>query len=101
MNVTLLKALVVLAPGMMLLTGSIAQFTRDRTIYPLLQLLGAGSVVVVVLTHVVEALHVFPWMGWGLENSVGHYIDFCSAVLAATLFPIGYLLDAFRARHAG
>jgi hypothetical protein len=29
----------------------------------------------VVLTHLCEALHLFPWMHWGLENSVGHYLD--------------------------
>jgi hypothetical protein len=29
-----------------------------------------------VLTHVSEALHLFSWMHWGLEHSVGHYLDF-------------------------
>jgi hypothetical protein len=47
MNVTLLKALVVLVPRAILLAGSIALFLRQRTIYSLLQLLGAGSLVVV------------------------------------------------------
>ena len=99
MNVTLLRAIVVFVPGGMLLTGSVALFTRERTIYPLLQLLGAGSLIVVVLTHVFEALHVFPWMGWGLEDSAGHYIDLCSAVLGATFFPLGYLLHALKKRR--
>lgn len=98
MNVTLLKALVVLVPGVMLLIGSIAQFRLDKTFYSLLQLLGAGSLTVVVLTHVFEALRAFPSMGWGQENSAGHYIDLCSAVLAGTLFPTGYLLHALRKR---
>ena len=96
MNVTLLKALVVLVPGIMLLIGSITLCRRHKTVYPLLQLLGAGSLVVVALTHVFEALHAFSSMGWGQENSVGHYIDLCSAVLAGTLFPAGYLLHALR-----
>ena len=100
MNATLLKALVVLVPGAMLLIGSITLFLRDKTAYLLLQLLGAGSLVVVVLTHIFEALHAFPSMGWGQENSAGHYIDLCSAVLAATLFPTGYLLYALRRRQA-
>ena len=45
----------------------------------------------VVLTHVAETLHVFPWMHWGVEQSVGHYLDLGSAVLGLTLFPLGYL----------
>jgi hypothetical protein len=57
-----------------------------------LQLFGAGCLVVVVSTHVAEALHLFPWMHWGLAHSVGHYLDFWSAVLGLTSFPIGYVL---------
>lgn len=100
MNATLIKALVVLVPGLVLLIRSIAVFRRDQTNYPLLQVLGAGSLVVVVLTHIFEALHAFPSMGWGQKDSVGHYIDLCSAVLALTLFPTGYLLDALKMRRA-
>jgi hypothetical protein len=48
----------------------------------------------VVLTHVSEALQLFPWMHWGSEHSVGHYLDFTSAVLGLTLFPVGYLFHA-------
>jgi hypothetical protein len=55
---------------------------------------------VVVLTHFCEALHLFRGMGWGAEHSVGHYLDFGSAVLAVTLFPLGYLLHALSKRHA-
>ena len=36
------------------------------TIWRLLQLIGAGCVVVVVLTHVAEAFKLLPIMGWGL-----------------------------------
>ena len=43
----------------------------------------------VVLTHLCEALGLFPWMHWGLEDSFGHYLDLSSAVLGLTLFPIG------------
>ena len=53
----------------------------------------------VVLTHVSEALRLFPWMQWGLEDSDGHYLDFWSAVLGLTLFPVGYLLHALTKRH--
>jgi len=61
----------------------------------LLQLLGAACLVAVVLTHLCEAFDLFPWMGWGLPDSVGHYLDLGSAVLGFTLFPIGYLWHAF------
>jgi hypothetical protein len=96
MNVTLFKSLLVLVPGSMLFTGSIVLFIRERAPHSLLQLIGAGSVIVVVLTHISEALHLFPWMGWGLENSPGHYLDLCGAVLGLTLFPLGYLLHAVK-----
>ena len=33
----------------------------------LIQLLGAGCLIAVVLTHITEAFHWFPWMHWGLR----------------------------------
>jgi hypothetical protein len=100
MNATLLKALVAFLPAGMLFSGSVVLFTREKTVWTFLQLLGAGCLVVVVLTHVCEALHLFLWMHWGLEHSAGHYLDFWSAVLGLTLFPVGYLCDALTRRHA-
>src|ERR671922_1289738 len=98
MNVTLLKALVALVPACALFSGSLILFFRGKTACSVLQLLGTGCLVVVVLTHVSEALHLFPGMQWGLEHSIGHYLDFWSAVLGLTLFPIGYLLHALTKR---
>src|SRR5258708_39098793 len=92
MNVTLLKALVALLPAGMLFSGSIVLFFRGKSVGSLMQALGAGCLAVVVLTHVCEALHLFPWMRWGDEHSVGHYLDLSCAVLGITLLPIGYLL---------
>jgi hypothetical protein len=94
MNITLLKALVALVPTSVLLSASVVLFLRGKTVSSLLQLLGAGCLVMVVLTHVSEALQLFPWMHWGSEHSVGHYLDFTSAVLGLTLFPVGYLFHA-------
>jgi hypothetical protein len=56
----------------------------------------------VVLTHLCEALHLFPWMHWGLEHSVGHYLDpsISGVPFSVLLFPIGYLLHALTKRHA-
>ena len=98
MNVTLFKALVALLPACMLFSGSVVMFFRGKTVSSFLQLLGAGCLVLVGLIHVSEALDLFPWMHWGLEHSVGHYLDFWSAVLGLTLFPIGYLLHALTKR---
>jgi hypothetical protein len=100
MNVTMLKALGALAPACILFSGSIVLLFREKTAWTLLQLLGAGSLLVVVLTHVSEALHFLPWMHWGHGGSAGHYLDFWSAVFALTLFPTGYLLHALSKRKA-
>ena len=98
MNATLLKALVALLPAGMLFSGSIILFSRGKSVGSFLQAFGAGCLVVVILTHVCEALHLFPWMKWGLEDSVGHYLDFGSAVLGLSMFPLGYLLHALTKR---
>src|SRR5258708_6198858 len=99
-RVALLKALGALVPAVMLLSGSVVLFLREKTVSSLLQLLGAGCLVVVVLTHVSEALHLFPWMHWGIEDSVGHYLDLWSAIFGLTLFPVGYLFHALAKRAA-
>jgi hypothetical protein len=52
---------------------------------------GAG-ILIVVLTHICEALNWFPSMRWRTELRVGHYLDLGSAVCGLTLFPVGYLL---------
>ena len=59
-----------------------------------LQLFGAGCLMVVVLAHVCEAVHLFPFMHWGIKHSVGHYLDLWSALLGVALFAVGYLFHA-------
>jgi hypothetical protein len=100
MKLTFLRALVALVPACLLFYGSMVLFLREKTASCVLQVVGAGGLAVVVLTHVCEALLLLPWMGWGLENSPGHYLDLSSAVLGVTLFPVGYLLDALARRNA-
>jgi hypothetical protein len=95
-----LKALIALVPACVLFSGSIVLFLKRKTVGSFLQLFGAGCLVVVVLTHVFEALHLFPWKRWGFEDSVGHYLTFWSAALGLTLFPVGYLLHALTTRRA-
>jgi hypothetical protein len=93
-------ALAALVPVCMLFAGSAVLFSRGKTVYSFLRLLGSGCLVMVVLTHVSETLRLFPWMHWGLEHSAGHYLDLGSAVLGLTLFPVGYLLHALRSDMA-
>ncbi len=98
MHLTFLKVLVALVPACMLFSGSVVLFRRGKTVFTFLQLLGAGCLVVVVLTHPCETHHLSPWMHFGLEHSLGHYLDFGSAVLGLTLFPFGYLVHALTNR---
>jgi hypothetical protein len=86
-----IRALIVLIPVILLVSGSAVLFSKTRTISTLLQLLGAACLMIVVLAHFCEALGLLPWMGWGFPNSVGHYLDLGSATFGLTLFPIGYL----------
>lgn len=81
-------------PTCLLFSGSVVLFFREKAISSLLQLLGAGALMMVVLAHIAEAFHLLPWMQWGLKQSAGHYLDFGSAVLGLALFPGGYLLGA-------
>jgi hypothetical protein len=94
MNTPLIIGLVLFVLTLLMFSGSFVLFCRGRTVWSFLQLAGAGFLVVVVLTHVCEGLRLFPSMHWGLERSVGHYVDFWSAVLGLTLFPVGYLFHA-------
>ena len=86
-----IRALIVLIPVILLVSGSAVLFSKTRTISTLLQLLGAACLMIVVLAHFCEALGLLPWMGWGLPNSIGHYLDLGSGAFGLTLFPIGYL----------
>jgi hypothetical protein len=93
-----LRPLIALVPMILLVSGAVALFSKTGTMSALLQLLGAGCLIVVVLAHICEALDVLPWMGWGLPNSIGHYLDLGSAAFGLTLFPIGYLWHALTRR---
>jgi hypothetical protein len=91
MSSTLLKALIALTIIGALFSWSAISSFRRRTVWNFIQLLGAGCLVVVALTHICETVGLFPSMQWGSPNSVGHYLDLLSAILGVVLFPIGYL----------
>jgi hypothetical protein len=65
---------------------------RGRSTAARLLLLGAACLVLVVLTHVAEALQIFAFMGWGQPDSAGHYVDLTSAILGCTLLVAGLLV---------
>ena len=98
MTTMLVKTLVASVPVCVLFGGSVVLLFRVKTAWCALQVVGAGCLVVVILAHLCEALHLLPWMGWGLEHSPGHYVDLLGAVLGVTLFPLGYLVDALARR---
>ena len=78
-----------------LFLGSVVSFVRERSRWRSVQLFGSLCLVVVVLTHVAEELHVFPGMGWGLPNSPGHYLDLYSTIIGLILLPLGYVLARY------
>jgi hypothetical protein len=93
-----IKSTIALVPVLLLLFGSAVLFRTADTLWASLQLIGSAFLVIVVLTHLCEGLGIFDRLGWGLEDSIGHYIDLGSAVLGLTLFPIGYCLYALTTR---
>src|SRR5215471_13584164 len=85
MHATLGRALLIGVPVSMLLVFSVVRFARARNASAVLQLLGAGCLLLVVLTHVAEGLHLFGEMRFGEPDSVGHYLDLSSAVIGVIL----------------
>jgi hypothetical protein len=75
MDATLLKAIAASVPIGLLLIGSIVTFTRHRSVPAILQVAGGACLTIVVLAHGCEAFRLFPWMRWGEERSMGHYLD--------------------------
>ena len=95
----LLRSLIALLIIGIVVAASTNRFLKKRTLGSSLQLVGAGSLTVMALTHLFEALELFPWMNWGRDNSIGHYVDLGSAVLGLTLFSAGYFIHAFARRR--
>jgi len=101
MNTTLVRSFVALIPVALLL-WSIGVLSKERTLGPILAFLGAVCLLIVVLTHVAESLHLFAFMHWGDAHSAGHYLDLTSAILGVSLSSAGLILRARgRARSKG
>jgi hypothetical protein len=90
MNATLTKALIALMPAFVVLCASGRRLWRSRSIASALQLLGAASLLAVVMAHICEGLRLFPFMRWGEGASAGHYLDLIAAMFALILLPLGY-----------
>jgi hypothetical protein len=82
---------IIASPASAILLGSIYSFLKERTVWRFLQLFGATCLIVVVLTHLAEALDVLPALGWGQDDSAGHYLDLASAILGCALLPTGFV----------
>ena len=100
MDSALLRAVLLLIPIGALFVWSIALFLRTTTAFTFIQLVGAGLLVIVVLTHICEALGLFRFMQWGSPHRVGHYLDLGCALLGLILLPAGFLLRYARAKRA-
>ena len=100
MNPILLKALVAIVPTSTLFVASAIMFSREKRLWAVLQIVGAAGMMIVVLAHVCEGLQLFPWMYWGRERSIGHYLDIFAAILAAALFPMGFIIHALKMKRA-
>jgi hypothetical protein len=94
----IVKLAIALVPVSLLLCGSVVLFRTTQSMWVSLQLLGSMFLGVVLSAHVCEALGIFPWMLWGSEDSIGHYLDLGSALFGLTLFPLGYCLYALTVR---
>lgn len=94
MNNSLSKALMLFLPVLALFVYSAIAFNRKRAVWSSLLLGGALCLVVVILTHIAEAVHLFPAMGWGEPHSLGHSVDLLSAVGGIVLVAFGIVLRA-------
>ena len=79
---------------------SVAGYLRRRTASALLQLVGVGCLMIVVFTHVAEALRLFEVMRWGEPDSAGHYLDLASAMVGVGLLTVAVALRLVRARSS-
>lgn len=100
MNPTLSVSLLALLPAGCLLAAAFLLFRRARNPATFLQLLGATGFMGVVVAHLCEGLGLFPAMGWGEPDSVGHYLDLGGALTGIVAFPLGYLLHALERRRS-
>lgn len=87
----MLPGLIMIGTVVCVLCGASARsFVKEKTAMAMTQLAGACFLVVVIFAHVCEASGFFPSLGWGRPTTVGHYIDFVSAIAGSILLALGY-----------
>jgi hypothetical protein len=74
-------------PTCLLFCGSVVLFSKGKTVCSFLQVLGAGCLMVVVLTHISETFHLLPWMHWGLSIALAITLISGALFLASRCFP--------------
>jgi hypothetical protein len=87
------QALIVRIPAALLLVRALLLIRRHASAAGIMQICGSTCLMVVVFTHIAEALHILPAMHWGEPHSAGHYLDLTSALLALTLLPVGFWME--------
>ena len=95
---TLLVAFVIGVPILLLFVLAGRRFVHAPTLSGGFLVLGAASLVVMVLTHVAEGLHLFSFMGWGQRHSPGHYLDLGSVYLGIAFLVAACLCPLLRTR---
>ena len=95
-NLTLLKALAGLILIGVLCASSTLTHRKKRSWSSAFQLAGACFLLVVVASHVCEALQLLPWMDWRATNIAGHYLDLVGAIAGLTLLSLGLLLRVIK-----
>ena len=94
-NLTLFKAVAgLILVGVLCASSTLAH--RKRTWSLAFQLAGACFLLVVVASHVCEALQLLPWMDWRATNIAGHYLDLVGAIAGLTLLSLGLLLRVIK-----
>lgn len=76
---------------LLICSASLSSFLKSRSRPSLVQLVGSGLLLVMVLTHVAEHFHLLIAMRWGSPDSIGHYLDLVSAVGGVCMLCCGYL----------
>jgi hypothetical protein len=96
---TVALALVIGTPILLLFILAGRRFRRDRTLKGAFVVLGAASLLVMDLTHMAEGLKLFPSMGWGQRDSLGHYLDLLSVYLGIACLVAASLCPLLRRRQ--
>jgi hypothetical protein len=92
MNFTLSKILILFVAAAVLLIRTASFVLHQPSAARVLQLCVSVALMIVVLTHVAEALSLFTFMGWGRPNSMGHYLDLLSLALGIVFLLVGHLM---------